>query len=296
LVQVVFKVKKDEIQSVKSLLFSRVDVKPLETTNPYEAFRAEHGGYLIIGYLTGKIVANSENARALMAEILPRLLKTLTRSIIIGSDETGKGEWLGPMVVAAVVTSPEQIYELQAQGVMDSKELSLPRIREFARFIRDHHYHTSHVIITPKRFNELFDEFKDENKTLNDLLAWGHSKAIEDLLNSVQKNDEEIRVIIDEFDKIKTEERLRRVLDMNRIEVVQYPKAEENMAVAAASIIARDLREDYIDLLCKKLQKDLRTLAVEDAVKDEKAVEYAKVSFLKKLTERKSAREKAEEG
>ena len=281
--QIVFKVRKNEIQSLKTLLFSRTDVEQLGTTNPYEVFRAKYDDCLIIGYTSGKIVANKEIARKLITELLPKIARETTKAIVIGSDEAGKGEWLGPIVIAAVAVKPEQIYELQAHGVMDSKELSLPRIRELASFIRDRHYLRSHVIITPRRFNELFEELKDEKKTLNDLLAWGHSKVIGELLGSLHEYGKNIKVVIDEFDRIKTEKRLRRVLDLNSVEVIQRPRAEENMAVAAASILARDLREDYVDLLCKKLQKDLRTQTDEDTIADEKATEYAKVSYLKKL-------------
>lgn len=281
--QIVFKVKRDEIQPLKTLLLSTINIEELGTTNPYEAFRVKYGDCLIIGYTTGKIVASKEIARQLMLELLPKITREKPKGIVIGSDEAGKGEWLGPMVVAAVAVKPEQTYKLQVQGVMDSKELSLPRIRELASFIRNHHYLRSHVVITPRKFNELFDKLKDENRTLNDLLAWGHSKAIGELLQSVGQN-KKVKAVIDEFDRIKTEQRLRGVLDSNNVEVVQRPKAEENMAVAAASIIARDLREDYIDLLCKRLHKNLRTLTVKDAIADEKATEYAKVSYLKKQT------------
>lgn len=284
--QLVFKVKKDEIQLLKTLLFSRTDIEQLGTTNPYEVFRVKYDDCLIVGYTTGKIVANKEIARQLISDILPKIVGEKAKGTVIGSDEAGKGEWLGPIVVAAVAVNLEQNYELQAHGVMDSKELSLSRIRELASFIRDRHYLRKHVIITPKRFNELFNELKDERRTLNDLLAWGHSTAIEDLLGSFHMNDEKIKVIIDEFDRIKTEERLHRILHLNKVEIVQRPRAEENMAVAAASIIARDLREDYIDFLCKKLLKDLRTLTVEDAIADERAIEYAKIRYLKKLLEK----------
>jgi len=285
LTQVVFKVKKDEVRSLKTLLLSREDVEQLGTTNPYEVFRVKYDKCLIIGYTTGKIVANKEVARQLISELLPKVVGEMPKGTVIGSDEAGKGEWLGPIVVAAVAVNPEQNYELQAHGVMDSKELSLSRIRELAGFIRDHHYLRKHVIIAPRRFNELFEDLKDERRTLNDLLAWGHSKVIEDLLGSLPSN-EKVRVIIDEFDRIKTEERLRRVLDLKIVEVIQRPRAEENMAVAAASIIARDLREDYIDFLCKKLHKNLRTLTVENVIADGGAVEYAKTSYLKKLSEK----------
>lgn len=279
------KVNKDQISLLKQLLISRIDVKQLKTTNPYEVFRVKYYDCLIIGYTTGKIVANKETARTLISGLLPKISREPDRKLVIGSDEAGKGEWLGPIVVAAVAVKPAQSFELQAAGVMDSKELSLPRIHELASFIRDNHYLRKHVIITPRRFNELFDELKDENRTLNDLLAWGHSTAIGDILESVRQDNEKIRVIIDEFDRIKTEQRLRNVLDQSEVEVIQRPKAEENIAVAAASIIARDLREDYIDLLCKRLQRDLRILTVEDAIADERATEYSKISYLKKRTQ-----------
>ena len=284
--QIVFKIRKDEIQSLKTLLLSREDIKQLRTTNPYEVFRVKYDDCLIVGYTTGKIVANKEIARRLISDILPEIVGEIAKGTVIGSDEAGKGEWLGPIVVAAVAVNPEQNHELQAHGVMDSKELSLSRIRGLASFIRDRHYLRRHVIITPKRFNELFDELKDERRTLNDLLAWGHSTAIEDLLGSLHMNDEKVKVIIDEFDRIKTEERLHRILHLNKVEIVQRPRAEENMAVAAASIIARDLREDYIDFLCKKLHKDLRNLTLEDAVADKRVAEYAKTSYLKKTPEK----------
>ena len=282
LTQIVIKVRRDEVPLLKTLLFNRTDVKQLKTTNPYEVFRVKYDDCLIIGYTTGKIVANKEIARKLISELLPVISTVATKAVVIGSDEAGKGEWLGPIVVAAVAVNPEQIYELQVQGVMDSKELSLPRIRELASFIRDHHY-LRNVIISPRRFNDLFNQLKDERKTLNDLLAWGHSKVIKELLSSLHENDKKIKVVIDEFDRIKTEERLRRVLNLKKVEVIQRPRAEENLAVAAASIIARDLREDYIDLLCKKLQRDLRSVTVKDAFADKKAVEYAKVSYLNKM-------------
>lgn len=282
----VFKVRKDEVQSLKILLLSREDIEQLGTTNPYEVFRVKYDDCLIIGYTTGKIVANKEIARQLISELLPKIVGEIPKGTVIGSDEAGKGEWLGPIVVAAVAVNPEQNFELQAHGVMDSKELSLSRIRELASFIRDRHYLRRHVIITPRRFNELFDELKNERRTLNDLLAWGHSTAIGDLLGSLHTKDKKVKVIIDEFDRIKTEDRIRRVLDLNIVEVIQRPRAEENMAVAAASIIARDLREDYIDFLCKKLHKDLRILTVENAIADGGAVEYAKTSYLKKLSEK----------
>lgn len=268
---------------MKDLLFSRSDVEQLQTSNQYEAFRAKYADYIMIGYKTGKIVATNEDAKNLILEILPKLVSEPAKKIIIGSDEAGKGEWLGPIVVAAVALNQEQSYELQAQGVMDSKELTLPKIKTLAGFIRSHNYTYTPLIITPTRFNELYNELKNEKKTLNSLLAWGHSRVIERLFKYLHKEPKDVKVIIDEFDRIKTEKQLRLVLDVKKIEVIQQPKAEEHIAVAAASIIARDTREDYLDFLCTKFRKDLRILTVEYAIADERVAEYAKVSYLKKL-------------
>ncbi|MFW6117264.1 MAG: hypothetical protein ACOC6G_01605 [Thermoproteota archaeon] len=277
---IVIKVRKDEIQPLKNLLLSRTDVEQLKTTNPYEVFRLKYYDCLIIGYSTGKIVANKKTAKDLFSELLSQITPR-QKETVIGSDEAGKGEWLGPMVVAAVAVKPEQKTELKVQGVMDSKELSLTKIRELADFIRDNDYLESHVIIPPEKFNKLFDEFRDEGRTLNDILAWGHSKAIGNLLHFNSLKNRKVKVIIDEFDRIKTQQRIQRVLNLDKVQVIQQPKAEENIAVAAASIIARDLREDYIDFLSKKLQKDLRKVSPDEAILDDKSVEYAKVSYLK---------------
>src|SRR3990172_3627580 len=230
----IFRVKREEIDRLKDLLFRREDVIRLEASNKYEAFRAKYKDYVIIGYKTGKIVATNEDAKKLMLEILPKILLEHSKKIIIGSDEAGKGEWLGPIVVAAVALSQEQSYELQAQGVMDSKELTLPTIKALAEFIRNHNYMHAKLVITPKRYNELYYELRNEKETLNGILAWGHSRVIERLYKSLHKGFADVKVIIDEFDRVKTRKRLRLVLDINKLEVIQQPRAEEFTAVAAA--------------------------------------------------------------
>lgn len=101
----------------------------------------------------------------------------------IGTDESGKGDYFGPMVVAAVffdsVTGPK----LVAADVRDSKLLSDRRCRELAARIREIcRGKYEEVEITPKRYNELYESFRRERKNFNHLLAWGHARAIESLL------------------------------------------------------------------------------------------------------------------
>ncbi|MEO3993285.1 MAG: hypothetical protein QN229_03110 [Desulfurococcaceae archaeon TW002] len=202
--------------------------------------------------------------------------------VIVGSDEAGKGEWLGPLTVAAVALTPEQSSYLVTQGVMDSKELKIDRIMELSGIIRKEclSYHV--IAITPRKFNMLLREVKKEGKSLNDILAWGHAKAIYEVYRELQNKKilGRVKLVIDEFDKLKTEERLGRVLKLANFDIEQRPHAEEETAVAAASILARATREFWIDDASKRLHLDLRKLSASEALTLRDAEYFAKISFL----------------
>lgn len=201
----------------------------------------------------------------------------------IGSDEAGKGEWLGPLTIAAVALSGEQSLYLVTQGVMDSKKLRLQTILELSKIIGSSclGYHV--VTISPISFNRLMKEVKREGRSLNDILAWGHARAIADVLEELVTKgiSGKIKLSIDMFDKIKTEERLRRVLDLKKFDVSHHPKAESETPVAAASIMARSVRELWIDEKSRELNLDLRKLSSAEAKSNPQIELFAKVSFLK---------------
>ena len=147
----------------------------------------------------------------------------------IGMDESGKGDYFGPLVTAAAYVSPEMEPELKLMEVRDSKRISDGRVLELARDLRQVCKH-SVVAIGPQRYNELYNKIRN----LNRLLAWGHARALENLLEQV---DCEL-AIADQFG----DERfiLNALLEKGkRISLVQRPKAESDLAVAAASILAR---------------------------------------------------------
>jgi len=147
----------------------------------------------------------------------------------IGIDESGKGDYFGPLVVAAVFVDAVTQGELALMRVRDSKKISDGRILEMAPDIRAICPH-SVVAIGPKKYNELYSKIKN----LNRLLAWGHARALENLLDTVSCT----RAISDQFG----DERL--ILNAlqakgRTIALEQRPKAESDIAVAAASILAR---------------------------------------------------------
>lgn len=147
----------------------------------------------------------------------------------IGIDESGKGDYFGPLVIAAVYVAREQENELRAAGVRDSKTLSDKKATALAEQIRVLCPSTV-VAIGPPRYNSLYASFKN----LNRLLAWGHARALENLLEQVPCE----RVVADQFG----DERFLKSALMAKgrtVTLIQKPRAEEEIAVAAASIVAR---------------------------------------------------------
>ncbi|MCK5150694.1 MAG: hypothetical protein KAQ65_02585, partial [Candidatus Thorarchaeota archaeon] len=85
-----------------------------------------------------------------------------------------------------------------------------------------------------------------------------------------------------EFAAEKTEERIGKVFDLDRVELVQMHRAEDMTAVAAASIMARDLRDDWIDKKSGDLGYELEGMTISEALERDELTEFAKVSYLKK--------------
>jgi ribonuclease HIII len=153
----------------------------------------------------------------------------------IGTDESGKGDFFGPLVCAGVYVDASSAGVLQEMGVRDSKRLSDRRCRELAdsiKTIRRAQYNV--VEISPARYNDLYEQFRREGKNLNTLLAWAHARVLENLLSRVACT----RAITDQFAdprfvQSKLQERGK------KIDLIQMPRAEEHIAVAAASVLAR---------------------------------------------------------
>jgi ribonuclease HIII len=154
---------------------------------------------------------------------------------IIGTDESGKGDYFGPLVSAGVYVDEISVFALVSAGVRDSKELSDKQNIELADLIATICKGKYAIIeISPERYNQLYDQFRRENKNLNTLLAWGHAKALEEILTKVDCHYAMADQFADEkFIISKLQERGK------ALNLIQQHKAESNIAVAAASIIAR---------------------------------------------------------
>jgi ribonuclease HIII len=148
----------------------------------------------------------------------------------IGTDESGKGDYFGPLVVAGVWAPSGGREALVALRVRDSKTISDPQAQRLADAVRQA-YLTSVVAIGPERYNELYASMGN----LNRLLAWAHARVIENLLEQEPSCQQ---AISDQFGDARVLERA--LLERGRrVTLTQHPGAEADPVVAAASILAR---------------------------------------------------------
>ncbi|HEY2712199.1 MAG TPA: ribonuclease HIII [Chthoniobacterales bacterium] len=164
-----------------------------------------------------------------------------------GIDESGKGDFFGPLVIAGVFTDNTIARAFIDGGIQDSKRIgSDARIHELAKTIRQ----TTGVVfdvvlIGPERYNELYEKFAN----LNSLLGWGHARVIENLL---EKKPDCSRALSDKFADAAVIERAL-LQHGQHIRLEQRTKAESDAAVAAASILARETFIDWLERSGKRL-------------------------------------------
>jgi ribonuclease HIII len=189
----------------------------------------------------------------------------------IGTDEAGKGDYFGPLVVAGVYVDAECCEALSAFGIVDGKKLSNRRVRHLAELMRS--CYEQHIVVVekmPTAYNPLYDALRRRGRNLNHLLASLHAEAIHTLSDRVGAKC----ALVDKFSKndLITQELIQRTNDEPHpqhgtsspfssglskrtslgMEIIQVPKAERDIAVAAASIIARDAFLSGIETLSEK--------------------------------------------
>jgi ribonuclease HIII len=157
---------------------------------------------------------------------------------ILGIDESGKGDFFGPLVIAGVLTSKSDAERLSRAGVRDSKKITDKKILELAMWIETNFIH-SVVIIGPEKYNQLYQKIANLNK----LLAWGHSRVIE---NIAAENKVDLAI----SDKFGHSSFIEKALMAKGKEIVlkQEVRAEAIPQVAAASILAR---AGYVNAMAK---------------------------------------------
>ncbi|MGH7991384.1 MAG: ribonuclease HIII, partial [Limisphaerales bacterium] len=223
--------------------------KPREV--PYARFAFESDKCNIVFYESGKLVVQGKGTQEFVEFILePEILKevklgyetVLNPELLlprIGVDESGKGDFFGPLCIAGVYINEKIISEWKDLGVRDSKNISGDKkISELAEKIRK----TPGCIVNAVAIgNEAYNRLYMKLKSVNAILAWGHARVIENLLGQKHRmNPPPVKAISDQFAAGKSVLEKALMASGREIEFVQRHKAEEDLAVAAASILARD--------------------------------------------------------
>ena len=153
-----------------------------------------------------------------------------------GSDESGKGDYFGPLVVCCAYTDETLSEKMQEMGVRDCKQMSDKSVLETGAKLRALLGPTGYAVVKlgPAAYNRLYAKIRNINR----MLAWAHGTAIEELLERRQSCP---RVVVDQF--APTEATILRALKTRgkAVKVEQRHKAESDIAVAAASVIAREI-------------------------------------------------------
>jgi ribonuclease HIII len=218
---------------------------------PYARFAAAKDKLNVVFYESGKLVVQGKGTQEFVEFVLePEILKeaklgyeeVLNPDLLlprIGVDESGKGDFFGPLCVAGVYVNESIVRQWKDAGIQDSKNIgSDKRIADLADLIiKTPGAITSVVPIGNEAYNRLYVKMR----SVNTLLAWGHARVIENLmLQQHRMEPKPVRAISDQFASSK-DVVAKSLMSLGRsVELVQRHTAEEDRAVAAASILARN--------------------------------------------------------
>ena len=228
-------------------------------SKPHSRFQARKERTTATLYQSGKLLIQGKGTREFILFLLePEVLKEArlgyqevhdpdSLAPRLGVDESGKGDFFGPLCIAAVYVNSAVVQHLQQAGVQDSKQIkSDERISRIARRIRSTPgLFFTRVVLSNQRYNDLHAAMGNVNR----ILAWGHARAIENLMDERPEMDPApLMAVVDQFSRDKSRVQKALMEKGRGLKLVQRHKAESDMAVAAASILARD---DFVHRLAR---------------------------------------------
>jgi ribonuclease HIII len=248
---------------------------PFEVAYTRFAYRSDPARINIAAYTSGKVVIAGKGTEEFVTMTLEPEVTGAAKfgydevlhpdwfEAHAGLDESGKGDFFGPVIAATVIAEKSAIDAWRKAGVQDSKKITETRIIELDKLIRE----TPGVVVRTcfcgmPKYNELMSR---PGANLNRLLAWQHATALEQAL-AVK------RVpwgLLDQFSEQPLVQRELAKKAVKDFDLKMRTKAEEDPVVAAASIVARAEFVRQMHQLSKrfggKLQKGAGPLVKEQA-------------------------------
>ena len=216
----------------------------------YAHWQARQTGVVASLYESGKLVVQGAGAEGFLVRFFgsrPEVSAGTTNSgqsasekkniglfpegAAVGSDEAGKGDTFGGLAVAAVFVPPSEIAKIKETGLQDSKLIADEKILALAPWLREHFDHEERVL-SAQEYNEAHAQ---HGANVNRLLAYLHGEVQEALL---QRNDCHLAIV----DRFSPQMPLTALLEKRvpGCHVHEVPRAESHLAVAAASVLARE--------------------------------------------------------
>ena len=283
------KLSPKQAEKLRGILAKR-DFEPAEV--PYAVFSYKRPSLKVTWYNSGKLLVQGKGTKEFVEFTLePEVLGEAAFGEMlnaepeqfdprIGVDESGKGDFFGPLVVAGVYINDSIARALDKMGVKDSKAITSDnKISKLAEGIRNISGCVHSVVpIGNASYNRLHQQMRNVNK----ILAWGHARVIENLLGQRDRmNPAPLRAISDQFSRSKSTIQSALMEEGRQLELVQMHKAESDLAVAAASILARDVFVQRIKELSNEFDLELPKGA--SAKVDQVGVEFLSKHGINKL-------------
>lgn len=234
-----FKIKQHKIEKLKQILKS-CDAKFRNINNAI--FQAVVDGCTITLYRNYKLLLQGKQVEMYKKMLLDEDIIKLPEfkyNHWLGVDESGKGDYFGPLVVCGAVVDIETAKKLFYMGVKDSKALSDKQVISLSHKIKNM-IKFDLILIKPEKYNELYEKIQNLNK----LLAWAHIRIFKNIISKYKID----AAIFDKFDKNSP---IKSSLSDKNITIIEKEKGESDIGVATASIIARETYLNSLNRLSK---------------------------------------------
>lgn len=229
------KISTDKQEEFKTKILTNFDA--IVNPKQYAFWEIKHKDFTATFYNSSKFVVQGKNPDKVLeilglnskdSDLIDKEYEVITIPHI-GTDESGKGDFFGPLVVAGVFVDDENKKRFEDIGIRDSKTLKDENMIKMALQIQKY-APFSVVAISNSKYNELYAKFKNLNK----LLAWGHASVIENILEKT-----ECKMALS--DKFGEESLIKNALKTKGRQIIleQRVRGESDIAVAAASVLAR---------------------------------------------------------